>query len=208
MSMRIKYTDTPFPCAHLYNEQDDVVIPEEKFFFAHDSSINFHVDASRILFTLSSLEFKLLYYAISTMDNNFQIKTNRVWKSNFKDYLVEYGGDTSNSSVQDATLNKITSILCKKTAFIKYPGKRSMFFVNPLFFSRNDLDRRNALKVLLDSALLPRKRSATTKKMPSKFDRGDLEKKKNFTLSSFELKSDISKLKAEEFEKALNSGFE
>ncbi|MBY5950530.1 hypothetical protein KUV23_06070 [Algoriphagus marincola] len=198
---RIKYTNAGYHKAEYYNP-DTLIIPEEKFFTYFEASINFHHGAFQIITSLSITELKVLYYIISNADKNFLIQNDDSFKQNlnlffFQSLKEKEGSMTVNPSkkilVEWTTINKIFSVLRKKNALIKYPGQKTIYFVNPYYFSRSDLDRHSALELLLKAGLLEKNQHPDYDRKRFHFENGKCESKKDLDLLFIDLKEKVSK---------------
>jgi hypothetical protein len=198
---RIKYTNYGYYKAANQNHYAPIV-PEEKFFSYFEASINFHRGAFQIIATLSITELKVLYFIISNADKNFLIQNDKSFKHCFNLFCqqslgVQVGSMAITSSqrkfVEDSTINKIFSILCSKNALIKYPDKKTVYFVNPYYFSRSDLDRHSALELLLSAGLLEKNQLPEYDRKRFHFEAGKSEKKKDLTLSTIDLKESVKR---------------
>lgn len=184
-------------------EEDSTHIGIEDGFYQYPACyIQYYPDSCRITISLSPLERNLLEFMIKTMDNNFILKPDINWKNSFKKYLKVMGG--INSPI-DTSLRRGISNIKEKKGLILLHGENRRYMVNPLYFSRSDLNRDLAIKFLLNIGLLRTFNKRTNKKMGLNFDAAQMPKKiKTFSLSSFHYRQRRQELNEILFEKELN----
>lgn len=125
---------------------------KEEFATTSDNSLSFYHGSESILFSLTSLEYKVLYFSMITMDQNFLIPKNQKWINSFQTYMAHYG---INGSFNSRSLSKYLSELTKKKALIRLNYGPKGYMVNPLFFSKRGNDRKKACEFLLNIQSLP-----------------------------------------------------
>lgn len=167
------------------DEVDNLLIDSNDDFFTYPSAqIHFLPNSSRITIHLSGGEINLLIFIIKSLDGNFQFRPNKIWKESFSAYVTEMGYSTP---PKDITIRKSISKIKKLKGLISLPGENRIYMINPFYFSRSDLNRKEALRFLLNARSLKMIPRRTLKGKGFQFDAAETSKKiKPFTLLPYE----------------------
>lgn len=182
---------------------EPIILSYDDFFSYPVGNIQWFPESCRITIHLSSGERNLLDFMIKTADSDFLVLPNKYWKMTFLAYLKEIG---CTNPPKDITIRKGISKIKSLKGLILLPGEKRTYMINPLYFSRSDLNRKEAIRFLLNIGSLRMIPRRTYKKLGFAFDAALTDKKtSSFSLSTFKYnqrKRDIQlKSFEEEFEK-------
>lgn len=135
-------------------EVGPILLPKNKIYSYPIQGLRFYAGAEKFIFFLSSLEFKLLYYLILSMDFNFLVKSNSRFKEKFRDFLLSLS-DPDVKVKDSSVLNSLTKFR-KLKILIPLKTEPHQHMINPLYFSKSYCNRKAALKFLLEAELLPK----------------------------------------------------
>lgn len=135
-------------------EENPIILFKDKWFSYPIQNIRFYAGSEQFIFCLTSLEFRLMYFLILSMDFNYLVVTNLKFKEQFRNFLRSTSD--MEATVKDSSVLNSLNKLRKLKLLIPLKTEPHQHMVNPLYFSKSYCERKVAIKFLKEMDMLPK----------------------------------------------------